>query len=149
MPSVRATSFAPPCSSVYAGVARLPQVAAASPVIELEVASADGERRVLQKKTSDLLGLYKMSWAFSLAGGRIAPDTRNAWAAGAASGLMGTISGSGVANVLTAPSDTAPFLTDWRKRYTGRAQAVVRPATTDEIDMWKWHQQMLAKENER
>jgi signal transduction histidine kinase len=28
-----------------------------------------GERRVLQKKTSDLLGLYKMSWAFSLAGG--------------------------------------------------------------------------------
>ncbi len=27
------------------------------------------ERRVLQKKTSDLLGLYKMSWAFSLAGG--------------------------------------------------------------------------------
>lgn len=28
-----------------------------------------GERRVLQKKTSELLGLYKMSWAFSLAGG--------------------------------------------------------------------------------
>jgi signal transduction histidine kinase len=27
------------------------------------------ERRVLQKKTSELLGLYKMSWAFSLAGG--------------------------------------------------------------------------------
>ena len=27
------------------------------------------DRRVLQKKTSDLLGLYKMSWAFSLAGG--------------------------------------------------------------------------------
>ncbi len=26
-------------------------------------------RRVLQKKTNDLLGLYKMSWAFSLAGG--------------------------------------------------------------------------------
>ncbi len=25
----------------------------------------------------------------------------------------------------------------------------IRPATTDEIDMWKWHQQMLAKENER
>jgi FAD/FMN-containing dehydrogenase len=39
----------------------------------------------------------------------------------------------GVTNVLTAPSDTAPFLTDWRKRYTGRAQAVVRPATTDEV----------------
>jgi signal transduction histidine kinase len=28
------------------------------------------ERRVLQKKTSELLGLYKMSWAFSLAGGK-------------------------------------------------------------------------------
>jgi signal transduction histidine kinase/DNA-binding response OmpR family regulator len=27
------------------------------------------DRRVLQKKTNDLLGLYKMSWAFSLAGG--------------------------------------------------------------------------------
>lgn len=27
------------------------------------------DRRVLQKKTSELLGLYKMSWAFSLAGG--------------------------------------------------------------------------------
>jgi len=27
------------------------------------------ERRVLQKKSSELLGLYKMSWAFSLAGG--------------------------------------------------------------------------------
>ena len=27
------------------------------------------ERRVLQKKNSELLGLYKMSWAFSLAGG--------------------------------------------------------------------------------
>ncbi|HET9023561.1 MAG TPA: FAD-binding oxidoreductase [Burkholderiaceae bacterium] len=39
----------------------------------------------------------------------------------------------GAANVLTDPSDTAPYLTDWRKRYTGRAQAVVRPATTDEV----------------
>lgn len=27
------------------------------------------ERRVLQKKTSELLGLYKMTWSFSLAGG--------------------------------------------------------------------------------
>lgn len=25
----------------------------------------------------------------------------------------------------------------------------IRQATTDEIDLWKWHQQMLAKENER
>jgi len=36
-------------------------------------------------------------------------------------------------NVLTEPVATAPYLTDWRKRYTGRAQAVVRPATTDEV----------------
>jgi len=39
----------------------------------------------------------------------------------------------GDANVLTEPVDTASYLTDWRKRYTGRAQAVVRPATTDEV----------------
>jgi FAD/FMN-containing dehydrogenase len=39
----------------------------------------------------------------------------------------------GTANLLTDPGDTAPYLTDWRKRYTGRAQAVVRPATTDEV----------------
>ena len=44
--------------------------------------------------------------------------------------ITGTV---GAANVLTDPADTAPFLTDWRKRYTGRAQAVVRPATTDEV----------------
>jgi FAD/FMN-containing dehydrogenase len=44
--------------------------------------------------------------------------------------IAGTV---GAANVLTDPADTAPFLTDWRKRYTGRAQAVVRPATTDEV----------------
>jgi hypothetical protein len=25
----------------------------------------------------------------------------------------------------------------------------IRPATTDEIDLWNWHQQMLAKEDER
>jgi len=39
----------------------------------------------------------------------------------------------GPAKVLTAPADTAPYLTDWRKRYTGRAQAVVRPASTAEV----------------
>ena len=39
----------------------------------------------------------------------------------------------GDANVLTEPVDTASYLTDWRKRYTGRAQAVVRPATTAEV----------------
>ena len=39
----------------------------------------------------------------------------------------------GTAHVLTDTADVAPYLTDWRKRYTGRAQAVVRPATTSEV----------------
>jgi FAD/FMN-containing dehydrogenase len=39
----------------------------------------------------------------------------------------------GPEHVLTAPADTAAYLTDWRKRYTGRAQAVVRPATTQQV----------------
>ena len=39
----------------------------------------------------------------------------------------------GPEQVLTAPADTAAYLTDWRGRYTGRAQAVVRPANTSEV----------------
>ncbi|MDP3537816.1 MAG: FAD-binding oxidoreductase [Azonexus sp.] len=39
----------------------------------------------------------------------------------------------GAANVLTDPADLAPFLTDWRGRYHGRAQCVVRPANTGEV----------------
>ena len=39
----------------------------------------------------------------------------------------------GAANVLTEPHDTAPFLTDWRHRYTGAACAVLRPGTTQEV----------------
>lgn len=39
----------------------------------------------------------------------------------------------GPANVFTEDVDTAPFLTDWRKRYRGRAQAVVRPASTADV----------------
>jgi FAD/FMN-containing dehydrogenase len=38
----------------------------------------------------------------------------------------------GAAHVLTG-DDAAPYLTDWRKRYRGRAQAVARPATTAEV----------------
>jgi FAD/FMN-containing dehydrogenase len=38
----------------------------------------------------------------------------------------------GPRNVLTAAADVAPFCTDWRKRFTGRADAVVFPATTRE-----------------
>ena len=39
----------------------------------------------------------------------------------------------GSAQVLTAPADVAPFLTDWRGRYQGRALAVVRPGSTDQV----------------
>lgn len=38
----------------------------------------------------------------------------------------------GEANVLTG-TDAAPYLTDWRERYSGRALAVVRPGSTDEV----------------
>jgi FAD/FMN-containing dehydrogenase len=39
----------------------------------------------------------------------------------------------GPTHVLTNDTDTAPFLTDWRKNYTGRALAVVQPGNTEEI----------------
>lgn len=39
----------------------------------------------------------------------------------------------GDANVLTAPADVAPYLTDWRGRYQGTARAVVRPDSTAEV----------------
>ncbi len=39
----------------------------------------------------------------------------------------------GVQAVLTDPADTAPYLTDWRRSYTGTALAVVRPANTNEV----------------
>jgi FAD/FMN-containing dehydrogenase len=38
----------------------------------------------------------------------------------------------GAANVLTG-DDARPYLTDWRNRYHGRAQAVVRPGSTAEV----------------
>ncbi len=38
----------------------------------------------------------------------------------------------GAANVLTG-ADAAPYLTDWRERYSGKALAVVRPASTAEV----------------
>ena len=38
----------------------------------------------------------------------------------------------GEANVLIG-ADAEPYLTDWRKRYSGRAQAVVRPGSTEEV----------------
>ncbi|HZW14232.1 MAG TPA: FAD-binding oxidoreductase [Noviherbaspirillum sp.] len=39
----------------------------------------------------------------------------------------------GAAHVLTEPADIAGYLTDWRRRFTGKALAVVKPATTDEV----------------
>jgi FAD/FMN-containing dehydrogenase len=39
----------------------------------------------------------------------------------------------GAANVLTAPEDTKPYFTDWRKQYSAPAECVVRPATTQEV----------------
>ena len=38
----------------------------------------------------------------------------------------------GANNVLTGAA-MAPYLTDWRERYSGEAEAVVRPATTEEV----------------
>ncbi|AZG15407.1 FAD-binding oxidoreductase [Cupriavidus pauculus] len=39
----------------------------------------------------------------------------------------------GPSNVLTDAADKAPYLTDWRRRYTGDALAVLRPGNTDEV----------------
>jgi len=39
----------------------------------------------------------------------------------------------GAAQVLTAPTDVAPYLDDWKGLYHGRARAVVRPGTTAEV----------------
>lgn len=39
----------------------------------------------------------------------------------------------GAANVLTDPADMAAFVTDWRGRFQGAAQCVVRPGNTAEV----------------
>jgi FAD/FMN-containing dehydrogenase len=39
----------------------------------------------------------------------------------------------GPAFVLTDESDMAGYLTDWRRRFTGKALAVVKPSSTDEV----------------
>lgn len=39
----------------------------------------------------------------------------------------------GAAYVLRDDKDMAPYLTDWRGRYTGRARCVLRPGTTEEV----------------
>ncbi len=40
---------------------------------------------------------------------------------------------AGDAHVLTGAADMAPYLTDWRGRFTGRALAVLRPASTAQV----------------
>jgi FAD/FMN-containing dehydrogenase len=40
---------------------------------------------------------------------------------------------AGAANVLVSQEDMAPFLTDWRGRFTGKALAVLRPADTAQV----------------
>src|SRR5207244_734038 len=39
----------------------------------------------------------------------------------------------GAQYVLTAAADTETYLTDWRRRFTGRALAVVKPGSTAEV----------------
>jgi FAD/FMN-containing dehydrogenase len=39
----------------------------------------------------------------------------------------------GKSNVLTAPEDTRPYFTDWRRQYSATAECVVRPGTTAEV----------------
>ena len=45
--------------------------------------------------------------------------------------FLGEIVGAG--NVLTAPEDTKPYFTDWRRQYHAAAECVVRPASTAEV----------------
>jgi FAD/FMN-containing dehydrogenase len=46
------------------------------------------------------------------------------------SALIGSV---GAAHVLTDPELRAPYETDWTRRFTGRARAVVRPADTEQV----------------
>ncbi|MDB5795238.1 MAG: FAD-binding oxidoreductase [Noviherbaspirillum sp.] len=39
----------------------------------------------------------------------------------------------GASHVLTDEADTAAYLTDWRQRFTGKARAVVKPSSTEEV----------------
>ena len=39
----------------------------------------------------------------------------------------------GARNVYTDPAQTKPYFTDWRRQYSGAAECVVRPGSTDEV----------------
>ena len=41
----------------------------------------------------------------------------------------------GNSHVLTAPEDTKPYFTDWRRQYSARGECVVRPGTTAEYSL--------------
>ena len=45
--------------------------------------------------------------------------------------LLGEIVGA--RHVLTEPAETRPYLTDWRRQYSGPAECVVRPGSTSEV----------------
>ncbi len=47
--------------------------------------------------------------------------------------LDGCRAAVGAAYVLTDSADMAAYLTDWRRRFTGKALAVVKPSSTDEV----------------
>jgi FAD/FMN-containing dehydrogenase len=47
--------------------------------------------------------------------------------------LAGCRAAVGADQVLTSDADKAPYLTDWRQRYTGRALAVVKPASPEQV----------------
>ena len=50
-----------------------------------------------------------------------------------ATALTAIASAIGTANLLTADADRAPYEIDWRGRFRGRALAVARPGTTEEV----------------
>ena len=39
----------------------------------------------------------------------------------------------GNSHVVTAPEDTKPYFTDWRRQYSAAAECVVRPGATEEL----------------
>src|SRR5262245_20219068 len=39
----------------------------------------------------------------------------------------------GKSNVLTAPEDTKPYYTDWRRQFAAKGECVVRPGSADEV----------------
>jgi FAD/FMN-containing dehydrogenase len=61
----------------------------------------------------------------------IQPDPTSAAAMGALLDRLRIIVGD--AGLLTDPTDTQPFAEDWRRLYRGRTEAVIRPASTQEL----------------